>query len=107
MIASPHCNGSPPAQRPIPLAKTPTASPRRAPARSPQLASTSKPPAICAERRPHLGGALGAALLHLALKKRWVTQQLDSRILTLTSTGRHEMHERFGLMFDEKATLVS
>jgi hypothetical protein len=59
------------------------------------------------ERRPHLGGALGAALLHLALKKRWVTQQLDSRILTVTSTGRHEMHARFGLIYDEKATLVS
>jgi DNA-binding transcriptional ArsR family regulator len=59
------------------------------------------------ERRPHLGGALGAAVLHLALKRRWVTQQLDSRILTLTSIGRHEMHARFGLTFDERATLVS
>jgi DNA-binding transcriptional ArsR family regulator len=59
------------------------------------------------ERRPHLGGALGAAFLHLALKRRWVTQQLDSRILTVTSTGRHEMHARFGLKYDEKATLVS
>ena len=33
------------------------------------------------ERRPHLGGALGAALLALALRKRWVTQDLDSRSL--------------------------
>jgi hypothetical protein len=54
------------------------------------------------ERRPHLGGALGAAILHVALKKRWVTQQLDSRILTLTAAGRREMQARFGLMLDER-----
>jgi hypothetical protein len=54
------------------------------------------------ERRPHLGGALGAAVLHVALKKRWVTQQLDSRILTVTATGRREMQARFGLTLDER-----
>ena len=54
------------------------------------------------ERRPHLGGALGAAILHLALKKRWVTQQLDSRILTVTSTGRREIEARFGLTLNER-----
>ena len=54
------------------------------------------------ERRPHLGGALGAAVLHVALKKHWVTQQLDSRILTVTATGRREMHARFGLTLDER-----
>jgi hypothetical protein len=54
------------------------------------------------ERRPHLGGALGAAILHVALKKRWLTQQLDSRILTVTATGRREMHACFGLTLDER-----
>ena len=49
------------------------------------------------ERRPHLGGALGAALLQLALKKRWVSQDLDSRALRLTSHGRREMQSRFGV----------
>ena len=49
------------------------------------------------ERRPHLGGALGAALLNLALKKRWVSQDLDSRALRLTSLGRREMQARFGV----------
>ena len=49
------------------------------------------------ERRPHLGGALGAALLKVALKKRWVTQDLDSRALDVTSLGRREMQARFGL----------
>jgi DNA-binding transcriptional ArsR family regulator len=49
------------------------------------------------ERRPHVGGALGAALLNIALKKRWVTQDLDSRALTLTPVGRRDMLARFGL----------
>lgn len=49
------------------------------------------------ERRPHLGGAVGAALLTAALKQRWVTQDLDSRALEITSDGRREMLARFGL----------
>jgi DNA-binding transcriptional ArsR family regulator len=49
------------------------------------------------ERRPHIGGALGAALLRTALKKRWVTQDLDSRALVVTAFGRREMLNRFGL----------
>jgi DNA-binding transcriptional ArsR family regulator len=49
------------------------------------------------ERRPHLGGALGAALLELALKKRWVSQDLDSRALRMTSAGRRELKARFEL----------
>lgn len=49
------------------------------------------------ERRPHLGGAVGAALLRVALKRKWVSQELDSRILGVTSFGRREMLARFGL----------
>lgn len=49
------------------------------------------------ERRPHLGGALGAALLRVALKRKWVIQDLDSRALEVTSFGRGEMMARFGL----------
>ena len=49
------------------------------------------------ERRPHLGGALGAALLDLAFKRRWVSQDLDSRALTVTPVGRRELLKRFGL----------
>lgn len=49
------------------------------------------------ERRPHVGGALGAALLKTALKKKWVVQELDSRALRITSLGRREMQARFGL----------
>jgi hypothetical protein len=49
------------------------------------------------ERRPHLGGALGAALLRVALKRKWVAHDLDSRALEITSPGRREMLTRFGL----------
>jgi DNA-binding transcriptional ArsR family regulator len=47
------------------------------------------------ERRPHLAGALGAALLKVALKRKWVTQDLNSRALSVTALGRREMHTRF------------
>ena len=49
------------------------------------------------ERQPHIGGALGAALLKVALKRKWVIQDLDSRALNITSFGRREMLTRFGV----------
>jgi len=49
------------------------------------------------ERRPHVGGALGAAILNVALKRKWVTRELDSRALRVTTVGRCEMLSRFGL----------
>ncbi|HEY3644705.1 MAG TPA: helix-turn-helix transcriptional regulator [Gammaproteobacteria bacterium] len=49
------------------------------------------------ERRPHLAGALGAALLHALLKRRWVTRDLDSRALRLTASGKRELAARFGI----------
>ncbi|WP_236189116.1 ArsR/SmtB family transcription factor [Pseudomonas pharyngis] len=52
-------------------------------------------------RRPHLSGSLGAALLQAALKRKWVTQDLDSRALTLTVQGRRELLSRWGLVLLE------
>jgi len=49
------------------------------------------------ERRPHIGGALGAAILHTALKRKWVEQELDSRVLKVTRHGKREMESRLGL----------
>lgn len=49
------------------------------------------------ERRPHLGGALGAACLQLSLRRGWVRQELDGRALTLTLKAEREMPELFGL----------
>jgi DNA-binding transcriptional ArsR family regulator len=49
------------------------------------------------ERRPHLGGALGAALMKCLLRRRWVSQELDGRALAITSAGRRELLARFDL----------
>jgi DNA-binding transcriptional ArsR family regulator len=43
------------------------------------------------ERRPHIGGALGAALLKLALSRKWMTQDVEGRGLRLTDIGKREM----------------
>jgi DNA-binding transcriptional ArsR family regulator len=47
------------------------------------------------ERRPHLGGALGAAWLQLSLRRGWVRQELDGRALVLTPKAQREMPELF------------
>jgi len=49
------------------------------------------------ERRAHLGGALGAAVLDLALDRGWVQRDLDSRILEVTEKGHRALRERVGL----------
>ncbi len=49
------------------------------------------------ERRPHIGGAIGVALLNFMLKKKWVAQDLDSRVLRVTNLGRHELLARFNV----------
>jgi len=49
------------------------------------------------ERRPHLAGALGAALLRQLLQRRWVARELDSRALRITAGGRRELIERLGI----------
>ncbi|HEY7497401.1 MAG TPA: helix-turn-helix transcriptional regulator [Vicinamibacterales bacterium] len=49
------------------------------------------------ERRPHLGGALAADVLRIALQRRWLRQDLDSRALTVTALGARELQKRFGI----------
>ena len=53
------------------------------------------------ERRAHVGGALGAALLRAAVERRWVVRDLDSRALEITSLGRREMRTRLGMNLEE------
>lgn len=47
-------------------------------------------------RRPHLGGALGAAWLQTLLQNRWVEGELDSRALRLTPRGRSALTRLLG-----------
>jgi hypothetical protein len=49
------------------------------------------------ERRPHLGGALGAAILKVALQRKWVDRDLDSRALSLTERGKNELQRRLAV----------
>jgi DNA-binding transcriptional ArsR family regulator len=49
------------------------------------------------ERRFHVGGAVGAALLAFLVARRWVREDLDSRALEVTALGRREFGRRFGL----------
>jgi DNA-binding transcriptional ArsR family regulator len=52
------------------------------------------------ERRPHLGGALGAAVLDVAFRKKWLVRDLDSRALNITAAGRRELRARFGICIE-------
>jgi DNA-binding transcriptional ArsR family regulator len=49
------------------------------------------------ERQPHLGGALGAALLKVTLQRKWLVQDLDGRAVRVTTRGQQELKRRFGL----------
>ena len=49
------------------------------------------------ERKPHLGGAIGAALLVYLLKIRWVVQEPDCRALSPTREGRRQLLARFDI----------
>jgi len=49
------------------------------------------------ERRSHMGGAVGAALLDLALGRKWVIRQRESRALTVTALGHRHLQREFGL----------
>lgn len=48
------------------------------------------------ERRPHVAGALGAALLERFLADRWVARRQGTRALRITTRGRAEF-ERLGV----------
>ena len=48
------------------------------------------------ERRFHLGGALGAAVLQLALRQRWAERELDSRALSITPANQQRLMAAFG-----------
>lgn len=49
------------------------------------------------ERRPHLGGSLGAAMLRAYRERRWLAAVRDSRRLEVTPLGRRAFVERFGV----------
>lgn len=52
------------------------------------------------ERRPHLAGALGAALCSLSLQREWVRRCNGSRAIMITAQGRRSYQELFGVQLD-------
>ncbi|MNT66544.1 hypothetical protein D3C72_2046160 [compost metagenome] len=55
------------------------------------------------ERRSHLGGALGAALLDALEQRGWICRDLDSRALSVTRKGERQFPAFFGPAVDEAA----
>lgn len=49
------------------------------------------------ERKAHLGGALGAALLTTFISRGWIKRQLESRELQLTASGKKALKAHFDL----------
>jgi hypothetical protein len=52
------------------------------------------------ERRPHVAGALGAAVATRARAAGWVRRRDDSRALHVTEAGRDALATELGLTFD-------
>jgi DNA-binding transcriptional ArsR family regulator len=49
------------------------------------------------ERRPHLGGALGAALCHQLVERGWVVRATEHRAVTITAAGSRALHDLLGV----------
>ncbi|HEV2501289.1 MAG TPA: winged helix-turn-helix domain-containing protein [Terriglobia bacterium] len=49
------------------------------------------------EHRPHIAGALGAALYSRLIALGWIACRRDTRALRITRFGVHEFHSRLGL----------
>jgi DNA-binding transcriptional ArsR family regulator len=66
------------------------------------------------ERKPHLAGALGAALFARMLSNGWIARRRGTRALRITPRGARELETRFGTIgsisgwiFNPKAVLSS
>jgi DNA-binding transcriptional ArsR family regulator len=53
------------------------------------------------ERQSHLGGALGAALLHKMIQKDWLRPVVHSRAMIVTGLGRRQLSEELLLELDQ------
>jgi DNA-binding transcriptional ArsR family regulator len=50
------------------------------------------------ERRPHLGGSVGAVLAQRCFDLGWLERMRDSRALVITAAGRRGLSDRFGIV---------
>jgi DNA-binding transcriptional ArsR family regulator len=56
------------------------------------------------ERRPHLGGAVGAALAGHCFAFGWIARIKDSRAVAITDAGRNALRDHFGVEVEAAAT---
>ncbi len=54
------------------------------------------------ERRPHIGGAVGAALANRLFDLAWTERMKHSRAVIVTASGRHGFLETFGIAVPEE-----
>jgi len=54
------------------------------------------------ERRPHLGGALGAGLWAQLVERGWLAKQQGTRATIVTDLGKQQFHKHFGIQVNER-----
>lgn len=54
------------------------------------------------ERRPHLGGSLGAALWACSVERGWMVKQQGTRAIIVTDLGKQQLREQFGVQVQEE-----
>lgn len=50
------------------------------------------------QRRPHLAGVLGAALLHHYVQEKWILRTPQSRVVSITPKGQKAFQQVFGIV---------
>jgi hypothetical protein len=58
------------------------------------------------ERRPHVGGAIGAALAERWLVLGWIKRAKNSRAITLTPEGERGFRETLGMTLDDEKAVA-
>ena len=58
---------------------------------------SADPASTGAERRPHLAGAVGAALARRGFELGWITRLRDTRALAISAEGRTGLAKTFGI----------
>jgi hypothetical protein len=50
------------------------------------------------ERKFHVAGMAGAALLDLFRRRKWIKREVDSRVVTITEDGQAALQTHFGIV---------
>jgi hypothetical protein len=58
------------------------------------------------ERKPHIGGALGAALFDWLLASKGIARHKNSRAVRVTDRGRRMLEEEFAIRFSRQGELI-